>query len=241
MLRAITLDYWDTIYAGASEPERVRRRQEALWHLVAAHGATLSHEAFLDVYRASAVEAHRWWRDEARGYHTVDRIDWICDAVGLGGERIPRPDREAAAARVDQTLVDVPAPLLAGAADAVRRLGERYRLAIISDTGFASGRAQDALLERDGLRGAFTATIYSMDVGHAKPRPEIFAAALQALGYVPGEVLHVGDNERTDVGGALAAGLRAIRLDAVREGGDSRAEHVAQSLPALADYLLSAP
>lgn len=239
MLRAVTLDYWDTIYAGASEPERVLRRQEALLRVVRALGATLDDAAFIEVYKASAAEAHRWWRDEHRGYHTSDRIHWILDTLG-----IVRPQDEAvivAATRaVDQTLIDLPAPLLPGAKEAIERMRERYRLAIISDTGFASGYAQDMLLENDGLRLAFSATVYSMDVGHAKPRPEIFAAAVQALGVKPGEVLHVGDNERTDVGGALAFGMRAVRLDAVRDAGVSRAEHVARSLRALADYLETA-
>lgn len=239
MLRAITLDYWDTIYLGASEPERVSRRREALWHLVTHHGSALSREAFDELYTASAQEAHRWWRDEHRGYHTVDRIRWLCHAIRT--ERpVSQEAMEAAAAVVDQTLVDVPAPLLPGAREAIARLATRYQLAVISDTGFASGRAQDALLAQDGLLSPFAATIYSMDVGHAKPRPEIFDAALRALGVAPGEALHVGDNERTDVGGALDFGMRAVRLDAVRESGASRGEHVARSLIDLADYLLRA-
>ncbi len=237
MLRAVTLDYWDTIYAGASEPERVLRRQEALLRVVRQLGATLDDAAFIEVYKASAVEAHRWWRDEHRGYHTSDRIHWILDTL-----EIARPSNAeviaAASSAVDQTLIDLPAQLLPGAREAIERLRERFSLAIISDTGFASGHAQNVLLENDGLRSAFTATIYSMDVGHAKPRPEIFAAAVKSLGVQPGETLHVGDNERTDVGGALAFGLRAVRLDAVRESGISRAEHVARSLTALADYLV---
>jgi putative hydrolase of the HAD superfamily len=76
-----------------------------------------------------------------------------------------------------------------------------------------------------------------MDVGHAKPRPEIFAAAVETLDIPPGEILHIGDNERTDVRGALAAGFRAVRLDVVRAGGPSEAEFVARSYEELTNYL----
>ena len=76
-----------------------------------------------------------------------------------------------------------------------------------------------------------------MDVGHAKPRPEIFGAAAAALGVAPHEILHVGDNERTDVHGALQAGFRAVRLDVVRAGGPSEAEYVASSFEELVEYL----
>jgi putative hydrolase of the HAD superfamily len=155
----------------------------------------------------------------------------------------------AACDAVDEALLRYPPPLLPGAADAVRALAEHVPLAIISDTGFASGRAQDLLLEQDGLLPHFRATVYSMDVGHAKPRPEPFRVALDALAVEsPAEVLHVGDNERTDVRGALGAGFRAIRLDAarpdswstadsVRHRGRSAAEFVATSFDDLLRYL----
>ena len=237
MLRAVTLDYWDTIYAGTSSPERVACRQEALLGMLRDLGASISAPEFDTLYRESAVEAHRWWRDEHRGYSTADRIRWILARLGIG-PAIDESHIARAAERVDQTLVQYPAPLLPGAREALVALRARFPLVIISDTGFASGRAQDQLLVQDGVYSLFAATVYSMDVGHAKPRAEIFRAALDALGMPPGDVLHVGDNERTDVGGALAIGMRAVRLDAVRSAGDSRAEHVARSLGALTDYLL---
>jgi putative hydrolase of the HAD superfamily len=145
----------------------------------------------------------------------------------------------AAADAVDNALLMLPPAMFAGAWSMLRTLQRRYTLAVISDTGFASGRAQDRLLEKDGARDFFTATIYSMDVGHAKPRPEIFAAAVAELGFSPGEILHIGDNERTDVRGALAAGYRAVRLDVVRHGGPSEGEFVARSFEELTEYLTS--
>ncbi|MBC7895795.1 MAG: HAD family hydrolase [Cytophagaceae bacterium] len=191
---------------------------------------------FETLYHDSAVEANRWWRDEHRGYKTADRIRWILERLA-----IDRPEDCAHIAHavdvIDETLLKYPAPLLSGAHDAIAALHERFALAIISDTGFASGTAQNRLLAQDGLSHLFSSTIYSMDIGHAKPRPEIFRAALDALGLPPDEVLHVGDNERTDVGGALDMGLRAVRLDAVRDSGPTRAEFVARSLPELAAYL----
>ena len=132
----------------------------------------------------------------------------------------------------------LPPAMLVGAWQMLRTLKRSFTLAVISDTGFASGRAQDRLLEKDAARGFFKSTIYSMDVGHAKPRAEIFQAAVDDLGLAPHEILHIGDNERTDVRGALAAGFRAIRLDVIRSGGPSEAEYVARSFEELTAYLL---
>jgi putative hydrolase of the HAD superfamily len=50
--------------------------------------------------------------------------------------------------------------------------------------------------------------------GVAKPDPEIFHIALNALGIPASEdVVHVGDSLRYDVTGAIAAGLRPVHLD----------------------------
>jgi len=200
-------------------------------------GADVPAEEFDHLYRASAAEADRWWRDEHRGYTTADRIRWI-----LAQLAIERPESCEHIARaveeVDASLLEFPPEVLPGAADRIHELARHFKLAIISDTGFVSGRAQNAVLERDDLRRCFAATVYSMDVGHAKPRPEPFLAALASLGVAPHETLHVGDNERTDVGGALGVGMRAIRLDLVRPGGSSSAEYVATSYGDLTRYLI---
>ena len=236
-LRAVTLDYWDTIYTGAPAPERGALRQAAIRRLFAAFDRAVPDEEFIALYKAAGAEAERWWREEQRGYTTQERIRWLLARVQV--ERPADCAHVAAAERaIDDALLAHPAPLVPGAGDGLARLASAYTLGIVSDTGFASGKAQDRLLAQDQLLSLFKATVYSMDVGHAKPRPEPFAAALRALGTAPSETLHVGDNERTDIRGALAAGLRAVRVDFVRQSGPSEAEFVARSFEELTSYLL---
>ncbi len=237
-LRAVTLDYWDTIYTGAPAPERGAVRQAAIRRLFATFDRVVPDEEFITLYRAAGAEAERWWREEQRGYTTQERIRWLLARVQV--ERPADCAHIAAAERaVDDALLAHPAPLVPGAGDGLARLASVYTLGIVSDTGFASGKAQDRLLAQDQLLSLFKATVYSMDVGHAKPRPEPFAAAVRALGSAPAETLHIGDNERTDIRGALAAGLRAVRVDFVRQSGPSEAEFVARSFEELTSYLLA--
>ena len=235
-IRAVTLDFWDTLYESGPRPERSALRRAALRRLYEAVGSSLTDEQLAEVIAASGAEADRWWREEHRGYSPADRIRWMLGRFGI--QRPPDCEHVARACdAVDDALVRYPAALLPGAAAAARAIAERYPVAIISDTGFSTGRAQDSLLERDGLLDLFPVRIYSMDIGHAKPRREPFAAALRALGVAPADVIHVGDIERTDVQGALAAGMRAARLDVVRRQGPSAAELVARSFEELLEYL----
>ena len=238
MLRALTFDYWDTLYEGGALPERVALRRTAVGALLGAYGRALPEEQLRTLYDESGREAERWWSEEQRGYSTNDRLRWILERAAI----TPRAGCEhvaAAADAVDNALLMLPPAMFPGAWGTLRTLHRRFALAVVSDTGFASGRAQDRLLEKDGARGFFAATIYSMDVGHAKPRPEIFATAASMLGVPPEEILHIGDNERTDVKGARAAGYRAIRLDVARSAGPSEAEFVARSFDDLTAYLVA--
>ena len=234
---AVTLDYWDTLYVGAALPERVTRRKAALRRLMTSLGADLGDTsdaadagdaAFDRLYDESGEEAERWWAQQ-RGYVAADRIRWMLERAGLacGADD---PALADAIRAVDDALLAHPPAMVPGAADAVRALVARgVRLAIVSDTGFASGAAQTAILARDGLAECFTTLVYSCDVGHAKPHAAPFRAALEGLGSEPRHTLHIGDIERTDIRGALGAGMRALRLDAMRHSGGSAAEHVARS------------
>ena len=179
-----------------------------------------------------------WWSEDQRGYTTEDRIRWMLTEVDVDPP-VDCAHLAAAIAAIDDALVEYPPPLFAGATAFLTELARRVPLAIISDTGFASGHGQNRILEMYSVRDHFKATIYSGDVGHAKPRPEPFLEALTALGTPPAEVLHVGDIEQTDVRGALAMGMRAVRLDLKWDSGPSEAEHVARSYDDLLAYLFA--
>ena len=63
------------------------------------------------------------------------------------------------------------------------------------------------------MLGSFDAWSFSDETGWFKPAEEAFAPALEGLGADdPAVVAHVGDNRRTDVAGALALGMIAVRF-----------------------------
>jgi putative hydrolase of the HAD superfamily len=83
-------------------------------------------------------------------------------------------------------------------------LGARARLGVVSNfTGNV-----DRCLGELGLLDLFGAVADSAVVGHAKPEPAIFRAALAPLGVAPADALMVGDNPWADVRAAAALGMR---------------------------------
>ncbi len=70
------------------------------------------------------------------------------------------------------------------------------------------------------------ALIDSAVVGIEKPDPRIFELALRACGVPAEAAVHVGDSCRTDVAGALAAGIRPLHMDPHDLCPDRSHEHV---------------
>jgi len=65
-------------------------------------------------------------------------------------------------------------------------------------------------LEETGIHELVDGAVASAELGHAKRDRAIFEHALALAGADAGEALHAGDSPDEDVGGALAAGLRAV-------------------------------
>jgi HAD superfamily hydrolase (TIGR01509 family) len=73
------------------------------------------------------------------------------------------------------------------------------------------------VIERVGLGGLVDEVVTSAGAGATKPDPAIFKAGLEAAGCAADEAVHVGDTPEDDIGGAEAAGIRALLID--RAGG----------------------
>lgn len=99
--------------------------------------------------------------------------------------------------------------ILPGTRDALDRIKQQYSIAVISN---ADGRI-DEVLRRCGICDCFASITDSGNVGHEKPHPAIFAAALRALKADPADSLYVGDLYSVDYVGARNAGMQAVLFD----------------------------
>jgi putative hydrolase of the HAD superfamily len=90
----------------------------------------------------------------------------------------------------------------------LRRLQERYRLAVLSN--YPCGRSIRDGLDKVGLTEFFEVIVVSGEVGYVKPHPEPFGHLLGQLGEEPAACVYVGDNWLADIQGAKRAGMRAV-------------------------------
>ena len=100
------------------------------------------------------------------------------------------------------------AKLIEPVVDFARRMQATHPLAI------ASGGPRVIVqrsLEITGLRHLFSAVVTADDVKHGKPSPDMFLLAAQQLGVPPEQCLVFEDAE-PGIQGALAAGLKVVRV-----------------------------
>ena len=83
------------------------------------------------------------------------------------------------------------------------------QMAVVSNWDISLHRT----LRSFGLSDYFETVVASMEIGIEKPDERIFRAALEKLGVLPTEALHVGDNPLDDYRGARGAGMDAVVID----------------------------
>jgi FMN phosphatase YigB (HAD superfamily) len=227
-LEAVTFDFWNTLCSEPPGGYLRGRRLEAMSQVlvdagVGSAGALPSENPWLPRLSAAYDAAWLRWNDSwqaNRQFTGVDAAHTIADALEdeFPGSAALRPRILEAFARPGE---DAELRIVAGVADAVTALSARgVRLGIICDVGFTPSPALLGHLERLGLLKYFDHWSFSDEVGYYKPDRRIFEHALGGLGSPePGRCVHVGDRRRTDVAGAQAVGMRAVRITAAYEDG----------------------
>jgi HAD superfamily hydrolase (TIGR01509 family) len=158
----------------------------------------------------------------------------LAEARGVSAEAIAalRVNRN----RLYQEMILHEEILITGVFDVVRRLAQRFRLAIVTSAEpepFARTHA------RTGLLPFFEVVITRADTVRAKPDPDPYLLALDRLGLPAAECLVIEDSER-GLRAAKAAGLAcwAIPSGLTRGGDFTAADAVLPDLDAAAALLL---
>jgi HAD superfamily hydrolase (TIGR01509 family) len=152
-----------------------------------------------------ALPTEHWLR--AREVGLTEPIDSLTEFAGgfPGSEALDLPSYEALL-REDLDGVE----LFADSIPTLEQARARgLRVALISN--LAAPYRQPFF--RLGLAAHFDATVFSCDVGLAKPDPKIYAHVQAELGLAASELMMIGDSRSDDVLGPRAVGMRALHLD----------------------------
>ena len=239
MIRAVTLDFWNTLMGDFHAPGRDELRADRLREIVAPYGRLPDHRAvehgFSEVWR----HFDRIWYKKHRTPTTAESAAVLLRSLRL---KLPAEAVARVVSSLEEVILESPPRPVAGVPETLPLLADRYALAVVCDAALTPGRVLRRVLALYGLEDLFGAFFFSDEHTWSKPDPRAFLTPLGALGVGPSEAVHVGDIQRTDVAGAQAAGLRAIHFVGVNSSdlSLSTADAVASrfdELPALIERL----
>jgi putative hydrolase of the HAD superfamily len=173
-VRAITFDFWRTLFRDDGGEERRRFRLDAAVRIAERAPETI--EPAMGRVMEAFSRAHK---QEQRTLSAADAVRLLEEELDLtlGPER----SGELAHAFATAILFHPPHPV-EGALDAVRAAAARYPVGLISDAGISPGRSLRVLLERAGFTPHFTTLVFSDEVGVSKPQRPMFERAAAGLG-----------------------------------------------------------
>ncbi|MCA1833665.1 MAG: HAD family hydrolase [Actinomycetota bacterium] len=219
MIRAVTFDYWNTLVY--EERGHLRGKRAAAWAgILEGAGFAAEREALGAVFDATwAVAAEHWVTNDHLSSEQAAEI-----AVEKLGFDVPADIRALLIEAFSDAGKDAELHLTDGLEECIALLKDRgVKIGIVCDVGFTPSRILRAFLEARGLLRNFDSWAFSDDVGVYKPARKIFEHALTPLGVAPEHAAHVGDLRRTDITGARAMGMTAVRYTGVWED-DSQLE-----------------
>lgn len=225
-IQAVTFDLWDTIIVDESdEPKREAKglsskyltRRELVWKFLQKH-APVARELVDISYAATDAAFRKVWYDHSFTWSVNERLDIVLKGL----DRSLPPEEMAELVRLHEEMEFETQPDLApGIVNAIKELHGRYKLGVISDTIFSSGRVLRQLLQSNDIEQYFDVFIFSDEIGCSKPDPRTFTAAAKGLRVDIKKIVHVGDRDSKDIKGPQMLGARGIYTTVVNDRGSS--------------------
>jgi putative hydrolase of the HAD superfamily len=207
MIKVVTIDFWNTIVDSSNGKERKAYRRAALAEAFGAIGLTYTDEDADKAFVIAHESFEHYWRNEHRTLNASETLQIVWDRMGAN---IPEETHDKVVKAFEESILVGMPGLIAGASEALAALAEQYKLAIISDTAISPGSLLKKVLERHGVIQHFSGFVFSDETGVSKPNELAFRSALEPFEAAPGEAVHIGDIERTDIAGAKNAGMQAV-------------------------------
>jgi HAD superfamily hydrolase (TIGR01509 family) len=130
---------------------------------------------------------------------------YMAEQLGVPGT--PEEIVAAVVARMLERYGEEP-PLIPGAVDAVREVGERFPVAIASSS---NPELIEVVLRVSGLADVVRVAVSSQEVARGKPAPDVYLEAVRRLGADPARCVAVEDSEN-GIRSAKGAGLTVIAI-----------------------------
>jgi HAD superfamily hydrolase (TIGR01549 family) len=208
MIRAVTFDLWNTLFANVSYSND---RLNYLIQRLKSEDIVLEKNALKREFYKN-FDFTNWNRkDLARKHiHTIVRLKEMLKSLNiLLKPKIINDIVES----FESTMLRNKPPLKNNVRKTLDTLSPDYKIGLISDTGITPGKIIREVLEDYKLSHHFEVMLFSDETGIYKPDPSVFQLALKKLKVNPENTLHVGDLLLTDIKGANNCHITSVWIN----------------------------
>jgi putative hydrolase of the HAD superfamily len=232
MIRVITIDFWNTLFDSSNDRAREQQRESAIMEQIRLLGQDVPREKVNASLKSAWKFFDKEWLEKQRTPTTKELVHHFWEFLEMIHDEKISLLLETA---FSEMILSYPPALMSGVTDALRDLSADHSLALISDTAYSPGSILQRLMDSHDVLRYFSAFSFSDETGVSKPHEKAYMHVLDALGAAPGEAVHIGDIERTDVLGAKRLGMKAI----LYKGDKNSPMRVHEEEGTIADYTAS--
>ena len=234
-IKTITLDFWDTITKYPFSEEIFMERVEYAHNIFRQY--KLTYERTIELMRSIYTHFEEIWVNEHRTPTTAEMFknleknsgvkfseEHFNELVGYNENLVPTKYFN-----IDTEIIET-----------IKELSQKYKIILISDTGFEPGKALRKAISETGLKDIFKYEVFSDETGYSKPDKRAFKLASKISETDLTDMVHIGDREEKDIKGAKAVGMKAILFAGFRDTDKqiTTADHIVSSWDEIKGLLL---
>ncbi|NWF86731.1 HAD-IA family hydrolase [Candidatus Bathyarchaeota archaeon] len=237
-IKAVTFDLWETLLLEKNgwNQKRMNIRCQKLAQALNKLGTKIQAKQLAFAFKEMTTWLETIWDNNNEVTH-IDQIQFIIQTTSKGALNLKKEWINQLSTAYVSAIFEIPPVINPDTHKVLQWLkNQNKRIGIICNTGLTPGIGIRKFLAQEGIANYFDATVFSDEVGIRKPNPKIFQIAAQKLQTKPNNIVHVGDNLKSDIWGAQNAGFKTIFL-ATETGRDRIAESDPKSLVAISRKL----
>lgn len=235
---AVTFDLWETLLLEEDgfNARRVRVRCRNLSRALDNFGVKITVEQLAKAITDLSSWLAGIWRANREVSH-LDQIRFIIQNASQGSIKVEKEWIEDLSTAYASALFEVQPYVNPDALTVVKWLKQQNKqIGLICNTGLTPGFGLRRFLEKKRIAEYLEFMIFSDEIRIRKPDPRIFQMAAERFRLAPHQIVHIGDNLKSDIWGAHNAKFKTIHYSS-ETGRDRMAEADPKSLVSISREL----
>ena len=215
-ISAISFDLWDTLIKDSPQmgEKRSEYRINEILILLSKINSKITLENIkisLNYIREQCTEDHKKGID----INFDNRVNQLIEKISQKEKIVPTRKINISIGKIiDKAFLKYPPQVIDGVEELIKNIyKKKYKICLISNTGFTSPKTYNIYLEKIGLLKYFQFILLSNELETAKPSKNIFEIAIKKLMVPSQEIFHIGDNYTADILGSKNCGFNSIWIN----------------------------